>query len=464
MLVRPDHSVGAMRHAMPLVTTRWAANRLMRAVFTVCVSAFILGTRLNLFGINANLSIVGMAGISALQLMVFERTQLANYLKAMPYVVLCVALALCSAGMQYWLHGTEYQFYFSRICVNYALYIVTAIAACNVMNALRLDLIALLLTVFYVAALNGVIIALEFNFPIIRTTLEGWLVQAEGSNINYKEVSWRLRGIAAEGGASLSIFMALGIAAGALAVHKGRLSALPFMVGSVTILIALITVARTGLYLGLALFAAFIVVQLATGFRRNWPAVAVALLLPVFYFSAASQNYSAVAPWAFELFNNLYQRGELRTDSTDDLRAMFGEPPSNLQMTEEGRGSARSRMSGWGWVFGIGFFDGNAPFRNDSGYIKTIYSVGGIGALFIYGLFAFHLLAGVSRRLGWASYIWIFYLGALFVSELKEPLLYQNYTGRSLALIIAGAYLVCAQWRQESAPRTPSDHSSPVPN
>lgn len=427
---RIELSIGKI---MPSIFDRTTLNSAAIIALSGSVAALILGTRVNLFGLPANMSIVGVAGVFLLQLAFFNKEHIAQYRRIAPYILICTFLAAYSAMMQYSLHGLDHEFHFPRIALNFILYLAVAVGVANVINSLSIGFGWLFGLVFFVAAANSLVLILEFNFPTVRIGIENWLVQSEDSNIDYMNVAWRLRGLAAEGGASLSVFMVLGVAAGTVAVHLRCIPIPVFIIGSSAILVALISVARTGLYMSAVLLAIFIAAQLIFNLRNTWRPLLGALIATIIYFWATADNYNAVAPWAFELFNNFILTGQFRTASTDDLFTMLPSNPSSGALGLKGIGD---------WVFGIGFFDGEADFRSDSGYMKTVYSVGIIGALMMYGMFAYHLAIGVGRRIGVAAYVWIVFLGLLYISEIKEPFMYQNYAGRSLVMIMVGAYLI----------------------
>jgi O-antigen ligase len=91
-------------------------------------------------------------------------------------------------------------------------------------------------------------------------------------------------------------------------------------------------------------------------------------------------------------------------------------------------------------MFGIGFFEGTARIypRTDSGYLKTLLSIGLPLGLLLYG-WIFRLIFHIRRKdnlLGWLSISVILTFGIL---EIKEPFLYQNFSARLICLVAGGS-------------------------
>lgn len=278
-----------------------------------------------------------------------------------------------------------------------------------------------LLKVFFIAAVvNSMVVIVEYVVPGVRTAIESVMFQNPSSNIDYLNVDWRLRGLAAQGGASLALASALGIWVGLYSERKRLISMPAAMAGSLIILLSTIVVARTGLLLGLGFFALWICMVTKSLDRKS---VALVALLPVVAAGAVVlvvTIFSEVIPWAFELFINVAAGRGLTTGSTSELLSMLKVPDDALRV-----------------IFGFGFFEADVSFRSDSGYIKTMYSVGILGSTLIYGLHAYFLLYRLPRV--FSNYAGFFYVSGLvlFFAEIKEPFLYQNYTARFLIILYA---------------------------
>jgi hypothetical protein len=133
-----------------------------------------------------------------------------------------------------------------------------------------------------------------------------------------------------------------------------------------------------------------------------------------------------ISSWAFEWVDGLMS-GEVSSSSSDDLGTMLFLPHDVVHL-----------------FFGIGFFEGEGRLypRSDSGYVKTILSIGLLFGGVLYGTIAwmFGQIRKVDRRY---SLFVLSVLGFMFLVEIKEPFLYQNSAARLIFLLSGGAlYLV----------------------
>ena len=75
-----------------------------------------------------------------------------------------------------------------------------------------------------------------------------------------------------------------------------------------------------------------------------------------------------IIAWAFEWVDGIYGK-KLDSSSADDLKTMLYLPDDPFHL-----------------IFGIGFFEGKSEIypRTDSGYLKTILSIGVVFSLLLY--------------------------------------------------------------------------------
>ena len=275
--------------------------------------------------------------------------------------------------------------------------------------------------------INSAIILIEYLNPEIKEIVESILINDPGANINYGEHAFRLRGFAAAGGAGLSIVNALTVLFFIFLTANKQVSSSLALLCSLVIVVSNIFTGRTGLLFGILFFLVlllFAVGQLArSGIYSGIRSLGLILL---FGFSMAYIfNFDldpAAAGWAFEWVDGL-KSGEIDSTSVDELKSMLFVPDNPMHL-----------------LFGIGFFEGDNSLypRSDSGYLKTIFSIGVPLGIVLYSaiIFLFFRLCGISKKYCWL--VWSILAFMLFV-EVKEPFLYQNFAARVIFLLSGAA-------------------------
>lgn len=293
-------------------------------------------------------------------------------------------------------------------------------------NINPLDMLLIIELVVYAICINSAIILLEFYFPQFKNAIESILVNEPTANISYEEHTFRFRGFAASGGASLSVVNAVGIWFAAALSMKNRIKTTTALLIILIICLSNIFTGRTGLMFGLLFTLIFIIQRflpsLVQSGSKTFIKTAVGLFF-LYYILPPIELTDEILEYAFEFFYSI-ESGSTSTASTDDLKTMLYIPRNPFH-----------------FLFGIGFFDGfnNLYERTDSGYLKTLLSFGFIVGLFFYIImFAFLFLpALVNKEL--LIFIVPVFLFLLF-AEIKEPFLYQNYESRVI-MLLAGASL-----------------------
>lgn len=400
------------------------AQKTMPVMLFFCVLFFALGTTLALAGANLPLNILAVAlvVILAFSLPGFYQYIFSNVLFIAMFSVFFLFLGFYAAFIEQVMfeHNTfRFDFGFLRIGINNIFYMLFGVALFYLFKRASLDKYHFLKFIFYIALLNSALILFSFINQDFRVLLESYLYQSPTSNINYMELDWRLRGIAAGGGASLSMFNAFAVLCGILATEKQRLNPSVFLFGALITLASCMVIARTGLMIGLVLLAVWVLLNLLRPQRRTL----IPILVVFAIFSSLVITYldvfMRVIPWALEIFFNLIEGQGASSKSTDDLFSMFDIPDDP-----------------WRLLFGFGFIEAWVPFRSDSGYIKTIYSIGFIGALVLYSCLFYVLIKIVSKHVDKGKIYWFMFVGLLMIAEIKEPFIYQNYFGRALLLFV----------------------------
>jgi len=310
------------------------------------------------------------------------------------------------------------QYAFMRVALNNIVYLVFSFALYHFFRSVSLDNFSLFKIIFYVGVVNSFVIIFSFLNPEFRNLVESVLYQAPNSNINYQELDWRLRGFASAGGASLSMFNALCVVLGILLVESKRLSPVVFLLGTFLCLASCFVIARTGLMIGGFFFLVWMARNIVLPNPRKFIPIAVCLVGFFYLVMAFIDDFARVIPWALELVINLASGQGATSRSTEHLSTMFDIPDSFINL-----------------LFGYGFFEASVSYRSDSGYIKTIYSVGVLLSLVIYFLIFKVLFLGIKNYFQKGSIYWSLFIFFMFIAEIKEPFFYQNYTGRAFVLI-----------------------------
>jgi hypothetical protein len=278
--------------------------------------------------------------------------------------------------------------------------------------------------IFYIGLINSVVVLVSFFNSDFRLFLEELLFQNKTSNIDYMAVDWRLRGFAAAGGASLSLFTAFCIVAGIVCNKMKLLSSNFVLLCSIVMLASQFFIARTGLMIGLFFIALWLLADIRK-FKSSFFIFfsSIIFFLTWFYFEY-NEQISRVLPFALELFYNFFSGSGASTGSTNELLEMLYFPDN-----------------GYYFIFGFGCFEGCSFYRSDSGYFKSISAVGIFFSLILYfGLF-YLLFVWFKRFIPNGAYFWGVLILVLFVFEIKEPFLYQNYLSRALVFVLSMAFV-----------------------
>lgn len=304
----------------------------------------------------------------------------------------------------------EQGYLFMKIILCNITYILFSIILSLILLNRQYDFYDLMRLLFYVSLINAVVIIVSVILPNVRYCIESVLYHDPNANINYLDVDFRLRGLAAAGGASLSIFMGLSILMGIIAVEAKKISSNSFLFASGLILMASMFVGRTGLGFGVFILSAWIISQIVK-LKLN---SIVFLLVPLICCSVLAVFYPE------QLTREIGY-----TLNTDRFLASLSELMAMLVVPND-----LGRL-----VFGFGFFEADVSYRSDSGYIKTIFSIGVPLTMLFYLVYAYVYLRFVPQKMLYGSFFWLLGLSFFFLLEIKEPFIYQNFSARCLILV-----------------------------
>ncbi|MBC7488666.1 MAG: hypothetical protein H7240_00150 [Glaciimonas sp.] len=298
----------------------------------------------------------------------------------------------------------------------------------------------LLIICAMVAVINASVVLVEYALPEIKSVIESYLLQVVDSNTNYADHSFNLRGLAGGGGAALSVFNAIAILFLIYLVGNKKIAASFALLSAVVITCSNILTGRTGLILSLLftllLLVVILIKDLKSGFiggmRIITNVIFVLILLSLLDKYELDQE---AAEWAFEWADGLVL-GKFESASSEDLKTMLFLPDNFMDL-----------------IFGVGFFEGFGKIypRSDSGYIKTILSIGILLSILLYSaiIFIYFQINKVSSKYFWLV---VAISSVMLFIEIKEPFLYQNYAARSMFLL-SGAAMFVLRKRRTSAGR-----------
>ena len=308
---------------------------------------------------------------------------------------------------------------FLKIMINNAMYLLFGIMLLS--TIMKDESISLFLKIIVLVVLiNSILIIIASLFPEVKNLLESLLSQDYDSNLDYVN-GFRARGLAAAGGFSLS---ALGIVTCIVCVFlctNKKITSFQAFISILVITISQIFIARTGLYFCIAIFMSWYIYSIIFTKNRLF-LIIIALFgfsILIISFDTYGDKLAGVLSWAFELFNNISSGSGVHTSSTDDLLTMFNVPSDLLRI-----------------IFGFGFYEADVTYRSDSGFVRSLYSVG-LFSIFIYLFHAYFLCKKLPKKYWLYKNMFIILFVLLFILEIKGPVFYQNYTARFLFILYA---------------------------
>ncbi len=291
----------------------------------------------------------------------------------------------------------------------------------------------LLMMCVIIAVLNSSIILVEYIFPNVKSAIESILLQVQEANINYAEHPFRLRGVASAGGAGLSVFNAMIVFIVIFLVLNRKITAGFALCAALILTCSNIFTGRTGLIISLLLTVVLFIIVLVRNLRSGFHGILRAFGMAAFFvlllgFLANIGLDPEAAGWAFEWVDNIGS-AKFESSSSDDLKSMLYIPNSITHL-----------------LFGIGFFEGvNKSYpRTDSGYLKSILSIGVPLSVLLYAyiIFMFSRVIKISPKYYWLV---VSILCFMLIIEIKEPFLYQNYAARVIFLLSGASMFILAR-------------------
>ena len=281
---------------------------------------------------------------------------------------------------------------------------------------------------------NSILVFIELYVPALRIAIESFLI--EGSNINFSE-GYRLRGLASNGGANLSVGNVLAIIYLYDAWKKKRFSTLFTTFCILILFLSLLLIGRTGLVLAplLLIMLFFDNYSINSSFRNAvfvfFGSIGFIFLWPIFESMLLREFGQGYLNWAYGFIlegeQGFAQEGTLQTI----IQFLFVLPETFFES-----------------LFGTGFYGGQEyDFYTDSGLARTFLAVGyPMGLLFYAILF---LTIGVNlKKHGLVNLIALI---CLCIAEVKESMILSGSGSRiyTIAIAISYANIVYSQGLKE---------------
>jgi hypothetical protein len=270
--------------------------------------------------------------------------------------------------------------------------------------------------------LNSLIIIFEFIIPSFKIALESILYNDYNNDniIQYADHPFWKRGFASAGGAAQSVFSSTGILISFLLFKNNKISFFNTISCILIILLSVIFIGRTGIIISISYTLIFLFYFLSTILFKKTLSI-IKIILSLFFFSLIfififkqldfDQGH---LDWAFDWFDS--KNGIVENQSFEGAKNHIYLPDNPIHL-----------------LFGKGFFEGeDADYpRTDSGYIKTILSIGLIFSIFLY-FFIFYIFFKISISNKKLFTFFIILIFTLLITEFKEPFIYQNFLGRMI--------------------------------
>ena len=310
-----------------------------------------------------------------------------------------------------------------------AVILLTACGIWKICKDCNIDSYSLISMLMYSIALNSLIVILEVNEPALRASIESYLIPA--GNINWEE-GFRYRGLSASGGAGLSICTPVAFACLLYLYENNRISLTMAIAVSLTLLMAVLNIGRTGLFLTSIVLLFYISFYSKKIFSDPSRAIKSTILI-LGIAALITYNYELIINYLTDKFGAGFTRyafefaleGSKGLESEGTVETII----SFLSVLPTGFPEA---LTGYGFYGGSEFY----PWT-DSGYARMFLSVGFIlGTLFYFLIYLIYIKTIKSHK-------FLLYCIALIliIAETKEPLLYSGNASRMFIMILIFSHM-----------------------
>ena len=297
---------------------------------------------------------------------------------------------------------------------------------------------------FWFSVIISITVLMSFLNPEFRAIAEG-LFPAQGNitDSSHPDYLYRVRGILPATGASASVYFALGVLLGLIAIERlsngSCFKRLLIVAGFLGLFFAITLNGRTGfvlLLIGLMVFVLYSIYKVLSKYRVN---KVILLRVSVFSIVAILTIYFLIYPMfgdseavyrLVEDVSTIISSGGSK-GTTGELMKMYFLPVSDID-----------------FLFGdVSTFNSNR-IPSDVGYIRVLHAVGVIGFIIFYTFwfisYLIILFSSASGRLKVSCFVLVF---SMFILELKEPFFLYLYSSVVLMVPIS---IYCLSPRIES--------------
>lgn len=383
---------------------------------------FILAPRLSsVYGLNAGM----LASISIAVLYFVRSGPLLISVSLLRVIAFLLLLGVYNVVVAL-INGNEW-IYFTGICITFSISLVLGwmnahlIMSYGISRDRLFDWTVAMLGALL--ALNSTLIIIEYLIPGVRVFFEAFLESPIG--LDYSNHPFRLRGLAAAGGAGLSLANALAVLC-LLQTTKTKSFISPaiavFMAATITV--SNVVVGRTGLIFGIVFFAMLMALVIVRIFKNRFSFINLFVMFGVTVaIFKLLENFDDEGMYSAFEWMSFFETGRLETSSTDELAGTLALPNTITHI-----------------LAGYGYFEGphRDEIRSDSGFLKTFASVGVLLGLSLYTIIV-ALIWNIRKVAPHATSFLALMLFMLLIAEIKEPFFYQNFVARMLALLIGAA-------------------------
>lgn len=287
-------------------------------------------------------------------------------------------------------------------------------------NSLLVFIKIMVLSILLVA----VVCILEFFIPEAKMLL-GDIIYDPPGHTDYA-TSFRVKGLASSGGASLSVGLATGVILSnfLITITNGK-KTIFWIFSTFIISFSTLFVGRTGILLILAFF----LLQFISHFSLKSIVKVVIISLSLFYLSEIfnDDQINIIYSFSLEPIKNYIEYGAVSSRSTDALATMFYLPDIEHLF------------------FGAGFwrYPTHGYLLSDSGYMKILMAFGIFGFIVFYSyqLFISYSAYTYYKRFKNYKLNFAFLFSFLFLAEIKEEFFMQNYSFKLIILLITYSFV-----------------------
>jgi len=329
-------------------------------------------------------------------------------------VFLMIFISLIGVFSSY-LHGIP-QYEHLKVSVSLFIYLVVGFGLYFFSINRGIEFNQIIFMILISILLNSIIILFEVSYPNFRIFIESFLVEA--GNRDWSD-GFRYRGVAASGGASLSLLHAIGVALLLYLLGEKKISILISVVGLSLLFFSMFFIGRTGLIFALLAILIYVIFS-----KKNF----LLFVFLVLSFVVSSLFYDKLVNYLIDTYGEGFynyslgflvegREGVKNEGTVDTLSEFIKVLPVTFPEV----------------LIGYGFYGGShfEPWT-DSGYSRMFLSVGYLFGVLYYLCFVLIL----SKVFRYKKNLFLIIIPLLLLAEVKEVLLFSGYSSRLLFIIL----------------------------